>query len=37
MRVKVRVADRSFEVEIEDLRIRPIVAVVDGERFEVWV
>jgi biotin carboxyl carrier protein len=36
MKYKVRVEDRTFEVEVGDLAARPIVAVVDGARFEVW-
>lgn len=35
MKINVKVGERTFEVEIEDLNARPIVAVVDGERFEV--
>ena len=36
MKYKVKIQDRTFEVEVGDLRQRPIVAVVDGESFEVW-
>ena len=36
MKIKVKVEDREFEVEVGDLIARPIVAVVEGERFEVW-
>lgn len=36
MKVTVKIDDRFFEVEIGDLYTRPIVAVVEGERFEVW-
>lgn len=36
MKVTVRVADQTFEVEIRDLNARPIEAVIDGEVFEVW-
>ncbi|MFZ5903498.1 MAG: biotin/lipoyl-containing protein [Chloroflexota bacterium] len=35
MKIIVKVGEQNFEVEIEDLNARPIVAVVDGERFEV--
>ena len=35
MKYSVRIADKSYEVEIEDIHARPIVAHVDGERFEV--
>ena len=36
MILKVKVGDRVFEVEVGDLRSRPIRAVVDEEEFEVW-
>ena len=36
MRVKVKVDNEVFEVEIEDLLARPIVTHVAGERYEVW-
>jgi glutaconyl-CoA/methylmalonyl-CoA decarboxylase subunit gamma len=36
MKYKVRVEDRTFEVEVSDIDARPIVALVEGERFEVW-
>lgn len=36
VKVKVEVEGRVFEVEVGDLNARPIVAVVEGERFEVW-
>ncbi len=36
MNVKVKIGERTFEVEVGDLQARPIVAIVDGERFEVW-
>jgi len=36
MRLKVQIEDQVFEVEVDDLDARPIVATVDGERFEVW-
>lgn len=32
---KVRVSDRTYEVEIEDIHARPIIARVDGQRLEV--
>jgi biotin carboxyl carrier protein len=35
MKYIVNVADKSFEVEIEDIYARPIVARVDGQKFEV--
>jgi biotin carboxyl carrier protein len=36
MKLKVRVDGQEFEVEVGDLAGRPVVAVVDGQRFEVW-
>jgi glutaconyl-CoA/methylmalonyl-CoA decarboxylase subunit gamma len=36
MKYIVNVADKSFEVEIEDIHARPVIARVDGQRFEVY-
>jgi biotin carboxyl carrier protein len=36
MKYNVRIGERSYSVEIESLHTRPILAIVDGERFEVW-
>lgn len=36
MKLKVKVDDRYYDVEIDDLKSRPIIASVDGESFEVW-
>lgn len=36
MKMRVKVDDRTFDVEIESLSARPIVATVDGEVFEIW-
>lgn len=35
MKINVKIGEHSYTVEIEDLNARPIVAIVDGERFEV--
>jgi glutaconyl-CoA/methylmalonyl-CoA decarboxylase subunit gamma len=35
MKYTVSVNGKSFSVEIEDINARPVVAVVDGERFEI--
>ena len=35
MKYKVSISDKSYEVEIEDIHTRPIVAYVDGQKFEV--
>ncbi len=36
MKHTVEVDGRRFAVEVGDLRARPIIAEVDGQRFEVW-
>jgi biotin carboxyl carrier protein len=36
MIIRVTLEGKSFAVEIPDLNARPIVAIVEGERFEVW-
>jgi biotin carboxyl carrier protein len=36
MKINVKIDDQVFEVEINDLAARPIVALVDGQCFEVW-
>lgn len=36
MKLNVKIEDQTFEVEIADLQARPVLAVVDGETFEVW-
>lgn len=35
MKYSVRIEDKLYEVEIEDIHARPVIARVDGERFEV--
>jgi biotin carboxyl carrier protein len=35
MKVSVKVDGQTYEVEIQDINKRPIVAIVDGETFEV--
>jgi len=36
MKYSVKIDDQVYTVEIQDLRARPIVALVDGEPFEVF-
>ena len=36
MKYTVKVDEQLFEVEIPDLRCRPIIALVDGKAIEVW-
>jgi biotin carboxyl carrier protein len=35
MKYTVRIADQNYEVEIEDIHARPVIARVEGQRFEV--
>jgi biotin carboxyl carrier protein len=35
MKYIVKVAEKSYEVEIEDIYARPVIARVDGQKFEV--
>lgn len=35
MKYTVRIAGRSYEVEIDDIHARPVIARVDGQEFEV--
>src|SRR5688572_27699192 len=35
MKYIVNVADKSYEVEIEDIHARPVIARVDGQEFKV--
>lgn len=36
MRYKVKIEGRTFEAEVGNVDARPIVVMVEGERFEVW-
>jgi len=36
MKIKVEIDGQIFQVEVEELHQRPVIAVVDGEKFEVW-
>ncbi len=36
MKIKVKINDQTYEVEVGDLQARPIHAEIDGETFEVW-
>jgi biotin carboxyl carrier protein len=36
MKLKVKIDDQIYDVEIGNLSERPITAIVDGESFEVW-
>jgi glutaconyl-CoA/methylmalonyl-CoA decarboxylase subunit gamma len=36
MKLRVKIQNRTYEVEVGDLLARPIKATIDGEVFEVW-
>jgi biotin carboxyl carrier protein len=36
MKLRVKIDDQTFEVEVGDLSARPILATLEGETFEVW-
>ena len=36
MKLRVKIEDQTYEVEVGDLNDRPILAILDGETFEVW-
>jgi glutaconyl-CoA/methylmalonyl-CoA decarboxylase subunit gamma len=36
MIIKVKVEEQIYEVEISDIRQRPIIAIVEGDEFEIW-
>jgi glutaconyl-CoA/methylmalonyl-CoA decarboxylase subunit gamma len=36
MKIQVVIDNQSYTVEVEDLHSRPVIATVEGERFEVW-
>jgi biotin carboxyl carrier protein len=36
MNVVVKINDQVFDVEIENLLARPVIAIIEGQRFEVW-
>jgi glutaconyl-CoA/methylmalonyl-CoA decarboxylase subunit gamma len=36
MKLRVKIENRTYEVEVGDLLARPIQATIDGEVFEVW-
>ena len=35
MKYKITVNNKTYEVEIENINVRPVIAFVDGDRFEV--
>lgn len=36
MKLRVKIENETFEVDVKDLTTRPIVAEVDGEKFEIY-
>jgi hypothetical protein len=36
MKLRVKIQNRTYEVEVGDLLSRPIKATIDGQVFEVW-
>lgn len=36
MKMKIKIENETYEVEIDDLESRPILAIVNGETFEVF-
>jgi len=36
MKLRVKIEDQTYEVEIDNLHARPVIAFVNGEPFEVW-
>lgn len=36
MKLRVKIDEQTFEVEVGDLSTRPIIASVDGDTFEIW-
>lgn len=36
MKIKVEIDGQTYQVEVEDIHVRPVVAIVEGERYEVW-
>ncbi len=36
MKMKVMIDDQVYIVDVEDIHTRPVVAVVEGQRYEIW-
>ncbi len=36
MKMKVVIDSQTYQVEIKDIHAKPVIAVVEGEQFEVW-
>lgn len=36
MKIKVEIDGKAYEVEIENIHARPVIAEIDGEQYQVW-
>lgn len=36
MKMKVMIDSQTYLVDVEDIHARPVIAIVEGERYEVW-
>ncbi len=36
MKIQVKIEDQTFEVEVGDTNARPVIAEIEGQKFEVW-
>lgn len=36
MKMKVMIDSQTYRVDVEDIHARPVIARVDGERYEIW-
>lgn len=36
MNISVTIDGKTYQVEVEDIDTRPVIAVIDGEKLEVW-
>lgn len=36
MKIQIVIDNQSYTVDIEDIHTRPVIATVEGDRFEVW-
>lgn len=37
MKYRITIEGQTFEVELGELNVQPIIATIDGEQFEVWL
>lgn len=36
MKIQVKIDNQTYSVEIDDIHARPVIAMVESDRFEVW-